>query len=124
MDKRGEHQGTVIAQSTIRRVTLRHAKEIPKRSPGLPHGLPKKVAPGQTFITGIDITMVPTVSSGLGQRDPRKGQERAMAALSWARLPSYRGMWTTLATNYALVPREQDLAKAPRPVILPINKSL
>ena len=74
MDKLVEHYGIVIAESTIRRVTLRHAKEIQRRSRGLPQGLPKPVAPQQTFITEMDGTMVPTVRSDPSQRDQRKGK--------------------------------------------------
>lgn len=74
MDKLVEHYGIVIPESTIRRVTLRHAKEIQKRSQGLPQGLPKKVSPGQIFIAQVDGTMVPTVSSDPEQLDQRKGK--------------------------------------------------
>ena len=65
-----EHYGLVIAESTIRPVTLHHAKAIQKRS----RGLPKKVGPEQTFIAEIDGTMVPTVSSNPDQSDRRKGK--------------------------------------------------
>lgn len=74
MDKMVEHYGIVIAESTIRRVTLRHAKKVQQRSRGLPQGLPKAVAPQQTFITEMDGTMVPTVRSDPSQRDQRKGK--------------------------------------------------
>lgn len=72
MDKLVEHYGIVIAESTIRRITLRHAKEILHRSRGLPQGLPKRVAQAQTFITEMDGTMVPTVRRDPSQRDGRK----------------------------------------------------
>ncbi len=74
MDKLVEHYGIVIGESTIRCITMRHAKEIQKRSRGLPQGLPKKVAAKQTFIAEMDGTMVPTVSSDPAQSDRRKGK--------------------------------------------------
>lgn len=74
MDKMVEHHGVVIAESTIRRVTLHHAQTIQQRSRGLPQGLPKKVAQRQTFIAQIDGTMVPTVRSDATQGDRRKGK--------------------------------------------------
>lgn len=74
MDKLVEHYGIIIAESTIRRTTLHHAQQIQKCSAGLPQGLPKKVAPAQTFITEMDGTMVPTVSRNPSQRDARKGK--------------------------------------------------
>ena len=74
MDKMVEHYGIVIAESTIRRITLEHAQTIQQRSRGLPQGLPKAVAPGQTFIAEMDGTMVPTVRSEATQGDRRKGK--------------------------------------------------
>jgi hypothetical protein len=74
MDKMVEHHGIIIAESTIRKVTLRHAKKIHQRSQGLPQGLPRKVAPAQSFIAEMDGTMVPTVQSDASQADQRKGK--------------------------------------------------
>ncbi len=42
MDKMVEHYGIVIGESTIRKITPRHAHEIHQRSEGLPQGLPTK----------------------------------------------------------------------------------
>ena len=64
----------VVAESTIRRVTLGHAQKIHRRSQGFPQGLPAGVAPGQTFIAEIDGTMVPTVRADAAQADQRKGK--------------------------------------------------
>lgn len=74
MDKMLEHYGVVVAQSTIRRATLAHAKKIYERSRGLPQGLPNKVAPEQTFIAEIDGTMVPTVRASSTEPDKRKNK--------------------------------------------------
>ena len=63
MDKLVEHYGVVLAESTIRRVTHKHAQTVCQRSQGLPLGLPKAVAPGQTFVVEMDGTMVPTVKT-------------------------------------------------------------
>ena len=74
MDKMVEHYGVVVAESTIRRVTLGHAQKIHRRSQGFPQGLPAAVAPGQIFIAEIDGTMVPTVRADAAQADQRKGK--------------------------------------------------
>jgi hypothetical protein len=74
MDKMVEHYGIVIAESTIRRITLHHAQEIQRRSKGQPQGLPKAVAAQQTFIVEMDGTMVPTVRNDAAQGDRRKGK--------------------------------------------------
>lgn len=74
MDKLVEHYGIIIAESTIQRITLRHAQEIQRRSKGQPQGLPKKVAAQQTFIVEMDGTMVPTVRNDASQGDRRKGK--------------------------------------------------
>ena len=74
MDKMVEHYGVVIAESTIRRITLGHAQTIHQRSRGLPQGLPKAVAPAQTFIAQMDGTMVPTVRRDATPGDRRKGK--------------------------------------------------
>ncbi|MBK9572046.1 MAG: hypothetical protein IPO43_04630 [Rhodoferax sp.] len=66
--------GVVIAESTIRRITLSHAKRFQQRSRGLPLGLPKAVAPEQTFVVEMDGTMVPTVKTDATQSDKRKGK--------------------------------------------------
>ena len=42
MDKMVEHHGVVIAESTIRKITLHHAQKIHQRSQGLPQGCPTK----------------------------------------------------------------------------------
>jgi hypothetical protein len=74
MDKLVEHYGVVVAESTIRRITLAHAQHIHQRSGGFPQGLPSAVAPSQTFIAQIDGTMVPTVRSDAAPVDRRKGK--------------------------------------------------
>ena len=74
MDKMVEHYGIMIAESTIQRITLHHAKEIQRRSKGQPQGLPKAVAAQQTFIIEMDGTMVPTVRNDSAQGDRRKGK--------------------------------------------------
>ena len=74
MDKLVEHYGVVLAESTIRRVTHKHARTVYQRSRGLPLGLPKAVAPAQTFIVEMDGTMVPTVKTDATQADKRKGK--------------------------------------------------
>lgn len=75
MDKLVEHYGIVIAESTIRRVTQRHAQIVHERGRGKPLGLPKTVAPEQTFIVEMDGTMVPTVHNDPTQADKRKGKK-------------------------------------------------
>lgn len=72
MDKLVEHYGILLGQSTIRKITLHHAKVIHGRSGGAPQGLPDKVAPKQTFVVQTDGTMVPTVRSASGPGDRRK----------------------------------------------------
>jgi hypothetical protein len=74
MDKVVEHYGIVIAESTIRRVTMRHAGQIQKYSQGAPQGLPNAVAPRQTVIVQTDGTMVPTVQSNNTTGDKRKNK--------------------------------------------------
>lgn len=74
MDKLVEHYGIVIGESTIRQVTLRHAQAIHQRSGGFPQGLPQPAAAKQTVIVQTDGTMVPTVRSGSGPGDRRKGK--------------------------------------------------
>ena len=74
MDKLVEHYGIVIAESTIQRITLRHAQAIQRRSKGQPQGLPKAVAAQQTFIIEMDGTMVPTVRNDSAKGDRRKGK--------------------------------------------------
>ncbi len=69
-----EHYSVVIAESTIRRITLSHATAIQQRSRGLPQGLPKAVALRQTFITEMDGTMVPTMRNKASTGDRRKGK--------------------------------------------------
>jgi hypothetical protein len=75
MDKLVEHYGVVLAESTIARVTQKHAQVIAQRGLGKPLGLPKSVAPEQTFIAQMDGTMVPTVQSDPAQKDKRKGKK-------------------------------------------------
>jgi hypothetical protein len=75
MDKLVEHYGVVLAESTIRRVTQRHAQVVHERGQGRPLGLPKSVSPGQTIIVEMDGTMVPTVQSDPTQADKRKGKK-------------------------------------------------
>ena len=74
MDKLVEHYGIIIAESTIQRITLRHAQEIQRRSKGRPQGLPKAITGQHTFIVEIDGTMVPTVRTDSAQGDRRKGK--------------------------------------------------
>ncbi|MBK7006175.1 MAG: hypothetical protein IPH37_14460 [Burkholderiales bacterium] len=74
MDKLVEHYGVVLCESTIRRVTHKHAQTVHQRGRGLPLGLPKAVAPGQTFVVEMDGTMVPTVKTDATQSDKRKGK--------------------------------------------------
>lgn len=74
MDKLVEHYGVVVAESTIRRVTLGHAQQMHRRSGGCPQGLPAAAAPSQTFIAEMDGTMVPTVRTDTSQADRRKGK--------------------------------------------------
>lgn len=74
MDKLVEHYGIVLGESTIRQVTLDHAQAIQRTSGGFPQGLPDAVADKQTFIAQTDGTMVPTVRSGVGPGDRRKGK--------------------------------------------------
>lgn len=75
MDKLVEHYGIVLGESTIRKITLEHARAIQRRSGGCPQGLPEPVAAGpQTFIAQIDGTMVPTVRSDACAQDRRKAK--------------------------------------------------
>ncbi len=75
MDKLVEHYGLVLGESTIRAITLTHAREIHRRSGGFAQGLPEPVAAeGLNFIAEIDGTMVPTVRSEPGGGDRRKAK--------------------------------------------------
>lgn len=74
MDKVVEHYGIVVAESTIRRVTLRHAGQIHKYSEGAPQGLPNALGVRQTVIVQTDGTMVPTVQSNNTVGDKRKNK--------------------------------------------------
>jgi hypothetical protein len=75
MDKLVEHYGVVLAESTVRRVTHKHAQTtVCQRNQGKPLGLPKRVAPQQTFVVEMDGTMVPTVKADPSQADKRKGK--------------------------------------------------
>ena len=74
MDKLVEHYGIVVGESTIRKVTLQHARKMHQQSQGFPQGLPEKVAGGQTFIAEVDGSMVPTVRSAGDGADRRKGK--------------------------------------------------
>jgi len=65
MDKVVEHYGIVVAESTIRKVTMRHAGQIQKYSQGAPQGLPSALGAKHTVIVQTDGTMVPTVQSML-----------------------------------------------------------
>lgn len=75
MDKLVEHYGIALSESTIRRVTQRHAQVVYQRGQGKPLGLPKPVAARQSFIVEMDGTMVPTVQSDPNQVDKRKGKK-------------------------------------------------
>lgn len=75
MDKLVEHYGLVLGESTIRKVTLVHARQIHGRSGGFAQGLPEPVAAkGLTFIAQIDGTMVPTVRGDAASADRRKAK--------------------------------------------------
>lgn len=74
MDKVVEHYGIVIAESTLRRVTMRHAGQIHKYSQGAPQGLPNVGASEHSIIVQIDGTMVPTVQSRHDAGDKRKNK--------------------------------------------------
>jgi len=79
MDKVVEHYGILIPESTIRRVTLRHARQIHKSSQGAPQGLPNALASKQTVVVETDGTMVPTVSCRATCGDKRKDK-----SVQWA----------------------------------------
>lgn len=79
MDKVVEHYGIVIAESTLRRVTMRHAGQIHKYSQGAPQGLPNALTGKQAVIVQTDGTMVPTVQSSTTAGDKRKGK-----SVQWA----------------------------------------
>ena len=74
MDKLVEHYGIVVAESTIRKVTLMHAQKMHAQSRGFPQGLPDKVCAAQAFIAEVDGSMVPTVRSTGAGPDRRKGK--------------------------------------------------
>lgn len=75
MDKLVEHYGIVLAESTIRRVTLRHGQRIHQRSAGSPQGLPHRLTGEHTLIAETDGSMVPTVRcSQQPVADRRKGK--------------------------------------------------
>ena len=74
MDKLVEHYGIMVAESTIRKVTLRHAQKMHEQSQGFPQGLPDKVCAAQAFIAEVDGSMVPTVRSTGQGPDRRKGK--------------------------------------------------
>ena len=74
MDKVVEHYGIVIAESTLRRVTLRHAGNIHKYSQGALLGLPNALGARQSVIVQTDGTMVPTVQSSTAAGDKRKNK--------------------------------------------------
>jgi hypothetical protein len=75
IDKLVEHYGIVLAESTIRRVTLDHGQRMHERSAGAPQGLPDKLTGQHTLIAEIDGSMVPTVrASQQPVPDRRKGK--------------------------------------------------
>lgn len=74
MDKMVEHYGLVIPESTIARVTLRHAKKMHGQSQGAPLGLPDKAPPHSAIIVQTDGSMIPTVRSKTDAQDKRKGK--------------------------------------------------
>ena len=94
MDKLVEHYGIVVPESTIRRVTLEHARKIHTRTQGSPQGLPQRVAPTQTFIVETDSTMVPTVKSPDLPGDKRKNKtvQWAEAKISLAHVQGSKEM--------------------------------
>jgi hypothetical protein len=79
MDKVVEHYGIVIAESTLRRVTMRHAGQIHKYSQGAPQGLPNALTVKQTVIVQTDGTMLPTV-----QYNDKAGDKRKNKSVQWA----------------------------------------
>jgi hypothetical protein len=94
MDKVVEHYGIVVAESTIRRVTMRHAGQIYKYSQGAPQGLPNAVPSKQTVIVQTDGTMVPTVQSNNLTGDQRKNKsvQWAEAKISLAHIAGSKEM--------------------------------
>jgi len=72
MDKMVEHYGLVIAESTIRRVTLKHAQRIHSQSQGFPQGLPDRAPAHRPIIVQTDGSMIPTVRSRITAGDKRK----------------------------------------------------
>jgi hypothetical protein len=73
-DKLVEHYGVLLNESTIRRLTLGHAKQIHARSCGAPQGLPKAVPAPSIFVVETDSTMIPTVRSDPDAPDKRKSK--------------------------------------------------
>jgi hypothetical protein len=73
-DKLVEHYGVLLGESTIRRVTLSHAKQNHARSHGAPQGLPKAVSAPSVFVVETEGTMIPTVRSEPDAVDKRKGK--------------------------------------------------
>lgn len=94
MDKVVEHYGIVIAESTLRRVTMRHARQIHKYSQGAPQGLPNALTGKQTVIVQTDGTMVPTVQSTNTGGDKRKSKrvQWAEAKISLAHVAGSKEM--------------------------------
>jgi hypothetical protein len=74
MDKVVEHYGVVICESTIRRVTLKHAKKMHTQSQGAPLGMPDKAPTQNVIIVQTDGSMIPTVRSKTDAQDKRKGK--------------------------------------------------
>lgn len=101
MDKLVEHYGIVLGESTIRKLTLAHAKKIHQRSQGRPLGLPNPVGKACTFIAQTDGCMVPTVRSDAKQKDKRKGKsvqwQEAKVSLAHAQGSKEMAFGATLA---------------------------
>jgi hypothetical protein len=77
MDKLVEHYGIVIAESTIRRITERHAEQIfeAAASGRGPQGWPQEPGRSAVLIVEMDGGMVPIVEPDATQSDQRKGKK-------------------------------------------------
>lgn len=73
MDKLVERYGILIAESTIRRVTELHAKNIFETSP-IDETWPDETG-CETVVVEMDGGMVPTVEADVAQKDRRKGKK-------------------------------------------------
>lgn len=74
MDKLVEHYGVVLGESTIARITERHARAVFERAPA-PQTWPIEAGIGSTIIVETDGGMVPIVEIDTTQADKRKGKK-------------------------------------------------